>query len=55
MNWQVIQRIIGILLMIFSITMLPPIIISFLYEDNVWVSFLFGFFLTVLSGLIIWY
>ena len=54
MNWQVIQRIVGLLLMMFSITMLPPIIISLLYTDNVWSSFLSGFLLTLFSGLIIW-
>ena len=54
MNWQVIQRIVGLLLMIFSITMLPPIIISLLFEDGIWASFLFGFILTIFSGLIIW-
>ena len=28
MNWTVVQRILGLLLMMFSITMLPPIIFS---------------------------
>jgi hypothetical protein len=28
MNWTVVQRILGLLLMIFSLTMLPPIVIS---------------------------
>ena len=32
MNWTVVQRILGLLLMIFSITMLPPIIVSLLYD-----------------------
>ena len=28
MNWTVVQRILGLLLMVFSITMLPPILVS---------------------------
>ena len=27
MNWTVVQRILGLLLMVFSITMLPPILV----------------------------
>ena len=54
MNWSVIQRIVGLLLMMFSFTMLTPIIFSFIYNENNWDSFFISFLITVLSGLLIW-
>ena len=54
MNWTVVQRILGLLLMMFSVTMLPPIAISLIFEDHSWLSFVEGFALTLLAGLICW-
>ena len=54
MNWTAVQRILGLLLIIFSLTMLPPIAFSLYYEDQSWMSFVRGFGLTLLSGIIIW-
>ena len=54
MNWTVVQRILGLLLMIFSFTMLPPIIVSLLYDDNNWLPFLEGFGLTLAAGFLCW-
>jgi trk system potassium uptake protein TrkH len=54
MNWTVVQRILGLLLMIFSLTMLPPIIVSFIYNDNSWLPFVEGFALTLLAGILLW-
>ena len=34
MKWSVIQRIVGLLLMMFSITMLTPVIFSVIYNEN---------------------
>ena len=34
MNWTVVQRILGLLLMMFSVTMLPPIIVSLIDSDH---------------------
>jgi trk system potassium uptake protein TrkH len=55
MNWTVAQRILGLLLMVFSVTMLPPIAISFWFSDNSWMIFIESFVLTLLAGLIVWY
>jgi trk system potassium uptake protein TrkH len=55
MNWIVVQRILGLLLMIFSLTMLPPIIVSLIYSDQSWLSFAEGFALTLIAGLILWF
>jgi trk system potassium uptake protein TrkH len=54
MNWTVVQRILGILLMMFSITMLPPVVISLVFNDQGWLPFIEAFGLTFASGLLIW-
>ena len=54
MNWLVVQRILGLLLMMFSLTMLPPVFVSLLFNDQAWLPFLEGFALTLLAGLLAW-
>ncbi|MFQ6004031.1 MAG: potassium transporter TrkG, partial [Woeseia sp.] len=54
MNWTVVQRILGLLLMMFSLTMLPPIVISLISGDHSWLPFIEGFGLTLLAGIIFW-
>jgi len=55
MNWHVAQRILGLLLMMFSVTMLPPIIVSLIYSDQSWLPFIESFAAILLAGLVIWY
>ncbi|WP_415889759.1 TrkH family potassium uptake protein [Neptuniibacter sp. SY11_33] len=54
MHYKVILRILGILLMIFSISMLPPLGISYLYDDGAELAFIAGFLITLLTGFFIW-
>ena len=54
MHYKVILRILGLLLMIFSITMLPPLAISYGYHDGTHMAFTSGFIITLLTGFIIW-
>jgi len=54
MNWTVVQRILGLLLMMFSLTMLPPIAFSLYYNDHSWLPFVEGFGLTLAAGILIW-
>ena len=54
MNWTVVQRILGLLLMLFSLTMLPPILFSLYYQDNSWLPFVEGFGITLAAGLLCW-
>ena len=54
MNLPVIFRILGVLLMLFSFAMLPPLLVSMYYNDGVAYSFLTTFFLTLLSGFLLW-
>lgn len=54
MNWTVVQRILGLLLMMFSLTMLPPIIFSVYYDDHSWLPFVEGFAITLVAGFLFW-
>ncbi len=54
MNWSVVQRILGLLLMMFSLTMLPPVLVSVIFGDGAWLPFVEGFALTLAAGLAIW-
>ena len=54
MHFRVILRILGILLMIFSITQLPPALISLYYDDGNLNAFIGGFAITLLTGFFIW-
>lgn len=54
MNLPVVQRILGLLLMMFSVTMLPPVAVSLLYGDAAWAPFVYGFLLTLAAGAALW-
>lgn len=54
MHFTVISRILGMLLMIFSLTLFPPIIVSLLYQDGNYHGFLLAFAITFVVGLAIW-
>jgi trk system potassium uptake protein TrkH len=54
MNWTAVQRILGLLLMMFSLTMLPPIVISMIFNEASWLPFLEAFGLTLVAGVLIW-
>ena len=55
MNWTVVQRILGLLLMMFSLTMLPPVLVSFIFGEPSWLPFVKGFGLTFAVGLVCWF
>ena len=55
MNWTVVLRILGLLLMIFSLTMLLPIFWSWWFEDDSWLSFIESFAVTFSVGLLVWF
>jgi len=50
----VVQRILGMLLGLFSISMLPPMLVSWWYDDGVLNAFLGAFFLILISGSALW-
>jgi trk/ktr system potassium uptake protein len=47
-------RILGSLLMVFSATMLPPLLVSWIFADNAAQIFIDAFIFTFVSGLILW-
>lgn len=53
MQRQLITRILGILLMIFSVTMLPSLLVSFVYADGGGGAFFSGFVISLLTGLLL--
>ncbi len=55
MNWTVALRILGLLLMMFSATMLLPVFVSVYYNDQTWLPFVESFALTLLAGLVFWF
>ncbi|HMN44710.1 MAG TPA: TrkH family potassium uptake protein [Povalibacter sp.] len=55
MNFLVVQRILGLLLMLFSLTMLPPIGVSLHFNDGNWQPFFDAFVALLVVGFIAWW
>ena len=55
MQYRTIIRILGLLVALFSVTMIPPAIVSVIYEDGSGLPFLLAFLLCLITGLAIWY
>lgn len=54
MQFLVIQRILGILLMVFSISMVPPMVVSIIYLDGAFEPFFNAFAVTLITGMVAW-
>ncbi len=54
MHATVTARVLGLLLILFSVTMLPPIAVSIIYSESFAGIFLSAFLITLLAGLVIW-
>ncbi len=55
MQFLVIQRILGLLLVIFSFSMLPPVAVGLIYNDLSITPFIKGFLLVFIVGAIMWF
>ena len=55
MQYRVIQRILGILLSLFSLTLIPPMVVSLLTDDQNVHTFLYAFILILVTGLLLWF
>lgn len=55
MQYRTIIRILGLLVALFSVTMIPPAIVSVIYEDGSGMPFLLAFVLCLVTGIFIWY
>ncbi len=54
MRLKVVQRILGLLLMLFSLSVLPPILIGIHYQEATLTAFLDAGAVTLLTGLLLW-
>ena len=54
MHYRIILKILGILLMLFSITMIPPAIVSHIYKDGLYSIFYFCSAITLITGFVFW-
>lgn len=54
MNLLVVQRILGLLLMLFSLTMLPPVAVSLYFNDGNWAPFINAFAALLGFGVVVW-
>lgn len=54
MNVAIIQWVMGVLLMIFSATMLPPMLVSIIYDDGALHAFVKAMLVLLGAGLLVW-
>lgn len=54
MHFSVIARVLGLLLMLFSLTLLSPIIVATIYRETTQESFFLAFAITFSVGMLIW-
>ncbi len=54
MHWASVLRVVGLLLMLFSGTMLPPAIVSVIYDDGGLLPFVVSFGVLLALGLLLW-
>ena len=54
MQRSAVQRIVAILLMLFSLTMLPPAVVGVIYGDGAIEPFLYAFLILLSIGLVLW-
>lgn len=55
MHLAIICKVLGLLLMLFSISLLPPIGVALWYGDQGHWTFLLAFAITLITGLLLWY
>ncbi len=55
MELRAVQRIIGLLLALFSLTMVPPSLVAWIYDEATLPIFFDAFCLTLLTGLAVWW
>lgn len=54
MQYKTILRLIGLLLLLYSFTMLPPMLINIIFAETIWLPFVLPFILCFLLGLVLW-
>ncbi len=54
-RYAAVQRITGLLLMVFSLTNLPPLLVNLIYSESVRQPFLMGLWITLVTGALVWW
>ncbi|WP_028670888.1 TrkH family potassium uptake protein [Saccharospirillum impatiens] len=54
MHYRMTIKVLGLLLMVFSLSMLPSVLVSFYYQDGIHNAFILGFLLTLIAGFVSW-
>jgi trk system potassium uptake protein TrkH len=54
MRFAIVFRVLGLLLMLFSITLIPPIFVSIYYQDTATLAFLISFAIILVMGCVVW-
>ncbi|WP_191601733.1 TrkH family potassium uptake protein [Marinomonas algicola] len=54
MHIQVILRVIGLLVMVFSLTLIPPMMVSLIYNDGAMNAFIYALGVNLLGGFCLW-
>ena len=54
MQFLVIQRILGLLMIVFSSALLPPIVVGMIYQDGAILPFVEAFFLILVAGFLLY-
>jgi trk system potassium uptake protein TrkH len=55
MQAKMIVKILGLLLMIYSLSLIPPITIALIYQDGALIAFITAMLLTLITGSLLWY
>jgi trk system potassium uptake protein TrkH len=55
MHWKIVSKVTGLLLMLFSGAMLPPIVVSVIFADGTWPAFLISLFTALIGGALMWH
>ena len=54
-RYAAVQKVLGVLLMVFCLSMLPPLAVSWIYDDGAARAFLQGLWITLVSGAVLWW
>lgn len=55
MHFSIAAKVLGVLLMLFSLTLVPPMLISLWYDDGALKGFISAFYFIFISGLLLWF
>ena len=54
MRYAAVIKLLGLLLMLFSLSMIPPQVVALIYHENDFTSFVIAFFVTLIIGFALW-